>query len=145
MMPSFPDAEHAAIDWKKHDRIVIEFDTNEYYVGTVTQFKGTKLYVRYDDGEGKWFAKSSKYIAGRTTYKRKRVRSFTEKEAKDIISESSDKSLKTPKHTTQKSTRLAPIEPLKYAEERKRQDEKEKKAEKKLLKKATQIGDQTRG
>ena len=147
-MPSFTDVEHAAIEWKKNDRIVIKHDNNEYYVGTITRFKGTKLYVRFDDGDGKWYGKRSKFIAGRTKYRRGRVRHFTEKEVKDIIDELPEaKSLKTPKHPiVKKSTGLAPIEPLKYAEERKRREEKEKKAEKKLLKKqrklATQRGDE---
>ena len=110
------DIAAAAIEWKKGDRVLIRFDDDEYYVGTITKIAKNKagrkrLYLTYDDGEKENLSPASKYIFGKTDYKRRRVRHFTKQQAQDILADKGDVKKRTEKEPVKKprKTRNVPI------------------------------------
>lgn len=63
-----------ASKWSKGDRIVIEYDPNEYYIGTVTAVRGNKVHVLFDDGDKESYSTRSKKIVGPGVDKKRKTR-----------------------------------------------------------------------
>ena len=79
------EARKAPIDWRRGDRIIVKWEDDVYYVGTVTKIGSKYLEIRYDDGEDGRVTPRSRSILGRADSPRKRAKAMTEKKARKML------------------------------------------------------------
>jgi DNA topoisomerase IB len=69
--------------YKKEDRVVIYFDDNEFYIGTIIK-SGAKIHIEFDDGDELILPKSSNRIIGKGVSK-KNAKPITNKNLKKWV------------------------------------------------------------
>jgi len=63
----------ALAKYNKTDRVVIQFDKNEYYIGTVSSVRNNRVYVLFDDGDKDNMPIKSKRIMGIGVNKKRKL------------------------------------------------------------------------